>query len=97
MTDKSYKEFFKTAMGWEDKDGTPYPYQEKLATESWPELLDIPTGLGKTAAVVLAWVHKRMRSDATTPRRLVYCLPMRVLVEQTESNIRQRLKNQWLF
>jgi len=87
MTDKRYKDFFKTAMGWEDKDGVPYPYQERLATESWPELLDIPTGLGKTAAVVLAWIHKRMRDDAATPRRLVYCLPMRVLVEQTRDNI----------
>ncbi len=87
MTDKSYREFFKTAMGREDKDDAPYPYQEKLAIESWPELLDIPTGLGKTAAVVLAWIHKRMRGDATTPRRLVYCLPMRVLVEQTHDNI----------
>lgn len=87
MTDKSYKEFFKTAMGWEGVDDGPYPYQEKLATESWPELLDIPTGLGKTAAVVLAWVHKRMRNDTATPRRLVYCLPMRVLVEQTRDNI----------
>ncbi len=87
MTGKSYEEFFKTAMGWEGVDDGPYPYQEKLATESWPELLDIPTGLGKTAAVVLAWIHKRMREDTATPRRLVYCLPMRVLVEQTRDNI----------
>ena len=37
--------FFTQAMG-DERD--PFPYQQRLATESWPELLDIPTGLGKT-------------------------------------------------
>lgn len=70
----------------------PYPYQERLATESWPEVLDIPTGLGKTAAITLAWAWRRREKGATDmPRRLVWCLPMRVLVEQTERNIREWL------
>ncbi len=82
MTDKDYKPFFNQAMGWEGEDNTkgPYRYQEKLATEAWPELLDVPTGMGKTAAVVLAWIYKRRNQDPETPRRLVYWL-MRVLVE----------------
>ncbi len=80
-----FTSFFQTALDTED---TPYPYQVSLATGSdWPELLDIPTGLGKTAAVVLAWLFKRHQGDPATPRRLVYCLPMRVLVEQTYDNI----------
>lgn len=78
---------------------TPFDYQERLALQPWPDLLAIPTGLGKTAAVVLAWAWKRgwrpeglrVAPDADTPRRLVYCLPMRVLVEQT-----QRECEQWL-
>lgn len=37
----------------------PYPYQCRLAAEPWPDLLDIPTGLGKTAAITLAWLWKR--------------------------------------
>ena len=41
--------FFHTTTGH-----TPYPYQQRLATAPWPELLDVPTGLGKTAAVVVA-------------------------------------------
>ncbi len=56
---------------------------------SLPDLLDIPTGCGKTAAVVLAWLWRRRFADEETkkgtPRRLVYCLPMRVLVEHTEA------------
>lgn len=64
------------------------PYQKRLALgDPYPSLLDVPTGLGKTAAAILAWVWRRRFADeairTTTPRRLVYCLPMRVLVEQT--------------
>lgn len=80
----SFGTFFKQAMG---NGCEPFPYQAKLAIDPWPELLDIPTGLGKTAAVVLAWIFKRRAGDSNAPRRLVYCLPMRVLVEQTHRNI----------
>ena len=67
----------------------PYPWQQRLAEDAWPDLLEIPTGLGKTAAIYLAWLHKRLTGDAATPRRLVWCLPMRVLVEQTAQLARQ--------
>lgn len=63
---------------------TPYPYQVTLASQEWPDLIEIPTGLGKTAAVILAWLYKRSINDPDTPRRLVYCLPMCTLVEQTK-------------
>lgn len=74
---------------------SPYPYQQTLSRSAWPDCLNVPTGMGKTAAVTLAWLWKRGwrigdRSgpmDAGTPRRLVWCLPMRVLVEQTRDNI----------
>lgn len=95
MSALSYRDFFAAACG----DGrVPYPYQERLACEEpFPELLDVPTGLGKTAAAVLAWVwRRRFHNDkvkAATPRRLVYCLPMRVLVEQTYSETRKWLCN----
>lgn len=88
----NFEALFRRCMG----DRSPYPYQIRLALESWPDVLHIPTGLGKTAAVVLAWLHKRgyrhdgNREEANrdTPRRLVLCLPMRVLVEQTAGEIR---------
>lgn len=86
-SDKRYKEFFNKAMGWESDSKGPYLYQVKLVTEDWPELLDVPTGLGKTAAVVLSWLYKRSINDPDTPRHLVYCLPMRVLVEQTYRSV----------
>lgn len=81
----SFSEFFEQATG-----NPPFPYQIRLATEeAIPQLLDVPTGLGKTSAAILAWLWRRRFADVptqkATPRRLVYCLPMRVLVEQTES------------
>ena len=70
-----------------------FPYQRRLASEPWPDFLKIPTGLGKTAGVALAWMHKRLQEDFRTPRRLVWCLPMRTLVEQTARNVDVWLEN----
>lgn len=78
----------------------PYPYQQRLAAQPWPDGLDVPTGLGKTAAITLAWLYKRGwragaregAADVQTPRRLIWCLPMRVLVEQTRDTVTQWLE-----
>lgn len=89
-------ELYATATATSDSPGVvPYPYQCRLAEEAvWPDLLDIPTGMGKTIAVTLAWLWKRRYlNDSGTPRRLVWCLPMRVLVEQTQREIQRWLTN----
>lgn len=85
----TYDAFFASATGGH----APYAYQRRLAgdTAGRPcesQLINIPTGLGKTAAVVLAWLWNRVAHPDpahrdTWPRRLVICLPMRTLVEQT--------------
>lgn len=92
----TFEDFFRTATG----GNTRYDYQRRLANEpehpeydpEHPEcrslLIEIPTGLGKTAAVVLAWLWNRVIQPRTDwPRRLVYCLPMRTLVEQTAGEV----------
>lgn len=83
-----YREFFE-----ELTRNKPFPYQERLGEETWPEFLEIPTGLGKTAAVIVAWLYKKQNGDSETPKRLVYCLPMRVLVEQTFENVNGWIRN----
>lgn len=70
---------------------TPFAYQVALAERNWPDALIAPTGLGKTAAVVLAWLWKRATAPDTAARRLVYCLPMRTLVDQTARNVKDWL------
>ena len=88
----SFDSFFTSAAGH-----FPYPYQRCVALDGqMPALINIPTGLGKTAAVILAWLWRRRFADETvrskTPRRLVYCLPMRTLVEQTQEECVKWLK-----
>jgi CRISPR-associated endonuclease/helicase Cas3 len=109
----TFEQFFEAATRH-----APYDYQQRLAGGSAgrpceSQLINVPTGLGKTAAVVLAWLWNRLapsinsqpstlRSTATEdgstlnqpwPRRLVYCLPMRTLVEQTRDNVAEWLEN----
>lgn len=72
-------------------DQSPDPWQKRFATEEWPEVLIAPTGSGKTAGVTLGWVAHRLRTPELTPRRLVWCLPMRTLVEQTKTVVREWL------
>jgi len=77
----NYVDFFSRVT---QRAAGPFDYQRALGESDWPDVLNIPTGLGKTAAVIVAWLYKRMAlKDSATPRRLIYCLPMRVLVEQT--------------
>ena len=87
-----FKDFFMSATG-----NTPFPYQQRFANDVMlPKVLHVPTGAGKTAGMILAWVWRRFYHpekdvQINTPRRLIYCLPMRVLVEQTRDNIRSML------
>lgn len=72
----------------------PYPreWQQALAAETTcrNKIVRVPTGLGKTEGVLASWIYHRLhRSDDGWPRRLVWCLPMRTLVEQTEQVARE--------
>ena len=87
-----YNRFFKQVIGRDDVD--PLRWQVALAENSSCEsrLIRIPTGFGKTLGVVSAWLWNRIyRNDEGWPRRLLWCLPMRVLVEQTEAEVRAAL------
>lgn len=75
----SYPQFFEQVTGH-----APYPYQARIGETSWPDVVDVPTGLGKTAAVIVGWLWRRL-TEPGFPRRLVFCLPMRTLVRQTET------------
>ncbi|SKB02021.1 CRISPR-associated endonuclease/helicase Cas3 [Prosthecobacter debontii] len=89
---ETFSTFFSRASG---VDRQRYDYQECLASlpcES--RLISVPTGLGKTAAVILAWLWNRVHNkNPSWPRRLVYCLPMRTLVEQTRDEAQKWLTN----
>ncbi|WP_212823144.1 CRISPR-associated endonuclease Cas3'' [Catellatospora sp. TT07R-123] len=82
-----FEGFMRTATGH-----APHPYQARLAAEGLPELLSAPTGAGKSAAAVLAWLYRRLiAAPESTPRRLVYVLPQHSLPDQLHDRI-----GQWL-
>lgn len=86
MSNATYENFFQRVTGH-----PPHPWQVQLGQHNvvTDRLIRIPTGMGKTAGVLAAWAYNRLENpeanSATWPTRLVWCLPMRTLVEQTEA------------
>lgn len=73
----SYADFFHALT---ERD--PYPYQERLGTEPWPDLLDVPTGLGKTAAA--AWPFHRSDRHSSSPLARQDQLSQHITIETLE-------------
>lgn len=83
MAVEGFAAMFRTATGNE-----PYAWQQRLAAEGLPTTLEVPTGCGKTAGLLVSWLwRRRFHPDAAvragTPRKLIFTLPMRTLVSQT--------------
>src|SRR5947209_6017893 len=82
-TSENYNAFFNLVFG-QSPDHAPFAYQRRVALDAeMPALINAPTGAGKTAAILGAWLWRRLNNPQSVGRRLVYCLPMRTLVEQT--------------
>ena len=96
MDDGSFSEWFASLS-----DGLrSHPWQSELAREQrcGDRLIRVPTGLGKTLGVLTTWLYHRVhRGDDAWPRRLVWCLPMRVLVEQTQAEAERILAGRELL
>ena len=94
---RSFDEFFRMAFASDplDESYKPFFYQRQLADPDEPlrSLVNVPTGAGKTAAILAAWLWRRLHNPQSVGRRLVYCLPMRTLVEQTRSVAKEAIKS----
>jgi len=87
------RELLRSALGLAPHE-TPFPWQANLLDGflqgNIPPALDIPTGLGKTG-VMAVWLVARAY-DAKLPRRLIYIVDRRAVVDQaTEEALRLRL------
>ena len=92
MSTPEFKTFFEEVTG----HATPRIWQREVAGRDLPRslMLRIATGLGKTEGVLAAWLfHRISENNKHWPRRLVWCLPMRVLVEQTVQTARTLCEN----
>lgn len=99
----NYDDFFKKATNFE-----PYDFQKKFACSiELPDIINIPTGLGKTECIIIGWLWRKSSEDRSqyntnTPRRLIYSLPMRTLVEQVYDKVngwiqKLDLKNEFIL
>ena len=75
--------FFRAIHGY-----LPFPWQQRLvdllaAGDAWPDVLDLPTGSGKTAALDAAVFHMALRSDspARTALRIALVVDRRLVVD----------------
>jgi CRISPR-associated endonuclease/helicase Cas3 len=88
---RSFAETFRMATGCD-----PHGYQARIARDGLPDVVEAPTGTGKTG-VILAWLWRLLYGPepdrAGSPRRLVYALPQRSLVEQVAGEAERWLGN----
>jgi len=77
--------FFKEIHGHD-----PFPWQHRLVTlvasqGAWPEVLDLPTGTGKTAAIDVAIFHLALEADRKearrAPVRVAFVVDRRLIVD----------------
>jgi CRISPR-associated endonuclease/helicase Cas3 len=75
----------------------PFPWQRELY-EKWfsdgkfPSLCNLPTGLGKTAVIAI-WLIALMNRPEKMPRRLVYVVNRRTVVDQTTNEVEKLREN----
>lgn len=77
----------------------PFPWQEAfyrclIEDERPPQSADLPTGLGKTSVVAI-WLIALLTHPNRVPRRLVYVVNRRTVVDQTSTEVerlQERLK-----
>ena len=80
-------------------DQNPFPWQQRLTREvlhkgTWPKVIDLPTGSGKTAVLDTA-VFALAARPTHSPRRIVFVIDRRIVVDQVcerAQRIRDRVK-----
>ena len=86
--DVAFEDFFQGVWGVD-----PFPWQRALAARvverGWPELLDLPTGAGKTAAIDIALWSLAQDGGAALPRRIVLVVDRRIIVDQVGERARR--------
>lgn len=96
MADLTAEDF--GAFFYDVHDQTPFPWQERLTRQvlsdgQWPEVIDLPTGTGKTSVLDTAVFALAARPDQF-PRRVVFVIDRRIVVDQVyqrAKRIRKRL------
>ena len=88
MTSNEFTTFFRDIH-----DQEPFPWQHRLTTQVlnrgiWPKVIDLPTGTGKTAVLDTA-VFVLAARPAIFPRRIVFVIDRRIVVDQVYKRAQQ--------
>ena len=75
-----FKRDFEGLMGFPPFEWQKCLYHDHLLNGVIPSALDIPTGLGKTS--VMAIWYLALKAGAVVPRRLIYVVDRRAVVDQ---------------
>jgi CRISPR-associated endonuclease/helicase Cas3 len=76
----------------------PFPWQSRLAeelcaTNAWPDVLDLPTGSGKTACIDIALFHWLVSASRGSPskaaRRIAFVVDRRIIVDEATERARK--------
>lgn len=83
-----FGEYFRSVHGHE-----PYPWQVRLTDQvladlRWPDVIDLPTGAGKTAVLDTA-VFALAARPVVFPRRIVFVIDRRIVVDQVFERARR--------
>ncbi|HZV06243.1 MAG TPA: type I-U CRISPR-associated helicase/endonuclease Cas3 [Gemmataceae bacterium] len=85
LTADDFDAFFREVHGY-----PPFPWQKRLlahvaARGEWPDMLDLPTGSGKTAAIDIALFHLALQADLgperRAPVRIAFVVDRRLVVD----------------
>ncbi len=87
MKAEDFPAFFEALHGY-----PPFPWQERLMLElhnegTWPEVIALPTGAGKTSVLDLAVFHLALQASLppqarTAPRRIFFVIDRRIVVDE---------------
>ena len=82
-----FDNYFRAVHGYE-----PYPWQSRLTQQvleggGWPGVINLPTGTGKTAVLDTA-IFAMAVSPKTSPRRIVFVVDRRIVVDQVYERAR---------
>lgn len=80
----------------------PFPWQKRLAAQVardrvWPDMLDLPTGSGKTAAIDVAVFHLALEADRAAERRapvrIAFVVDRRIVVDDASARAERIAKS----
>ena len=87
LSSEDFAEFF-----WDIHGVEPFPWQRRLTAQvlnqcAWPNVIDLPTGTGKTAVLDTA-VFALAANPVDSPRRIVFVIDRRIVVDQVYNRAR---------